>query len=262
MRGTVRYLGMAMLALFMGTACLSARAVERNFYLLHGDPILPPKGSRPVDGLVRVRDMDTPSVYEKFQIVVRRSPYQLRYSDQNVWAVKPNQMISDVVANALESSNSFTNVTRQLLDARPSYTISGKVQAIELYDSGDLWFAHLSIHLHLTRFGDGASIWAFEFDKRKEIAAGEFDHGVRALSELLYQAISAAIQEMQYIDSRAARRAPARTAPARAPTPVIDPPKPSEPDVVYVPELPLRPPAGTPAHVLTGTAASANPQRR
>ena len=255
-----RSLVMLVLVAFGSVSCLGARAVERNYFVLHGEPLKEPSSARPVDGLVRVRDMDTDSVYEKFQIVVRRSPYQLRYSEQNVWAVKPNQMVSDLVAQALDGSDTFTGVTRELRDARPAYTMSGRVSAIELYDSGDLWFAHLSMQLHLTRFGDGASIWAFEFDERKEINPQAFEHGVRALSELLQRAIVAAVRQVQMLDSGLARRA--APPPPRIPIDPPDPPRdPSQaaapPPLLFVPERPGRrvdPPI--PARVLTSTAGA------
>ena len=253
-------------------SCLGARAVERNYYVLHGEPI-PVESEAPVhQGLVRVRDMDTDSVYEKFQIVVRRSPYQLRYSDQNVWAVKPNMMVSDLLAQALETSNTFSGVTRQLLEARPRYTLSGKVHAVELYDSGDLWFAHLSLHLRLTRFRDGERVWGFDFDERKRINAGQFDHGVRALSELLHEAIGAAVDEVAALDpegprGRAHRRP--RPRPERPPSEPegaaeaapsdLPPSATAEPDAQPQPEpifAPNRRPAPvTPANVLTSTLA-------
>ncbi|MEM7675472.1 MAG: ABC-type transport auxiliary lipoprotein family protein [Myxococcota bacterium] len=223
----------ASVMLAAATGCLSARAVERNYFVLHGDPVAS-SGPGPMKGMVRVRDMDTDSVYEKFQIVIRRSPYQLRYSNQNVWAVRPNQMVSDLIAQALENSHAFTAVTRQLGDVRPSYTMSGKVSAIELYDSGDLWFAHLSLHMHLSRFEDGASLWSFDFDRRKEIEAQSFDHGVRALSELLHEAIADAVDEVGRIQRSGVRRAPAplKGVPAVSETPSDPPP----PPLLYVPE--------------------------
>ncbi|MEO1338356.1 MAG: ABC-type transport auxiliary lipoprotein family protein, partial [Myxococcota bacterium] len=223
---------LGILLLITATGCFSARAVERNYFVLHGDPVAS-AAVGPLAGIVRVRDMDTDSVYEKFQIVVRRSPYQLRYSNQNVWAVRPNQMVSDLIAQALESGHAFVGVTRQLLDVRPAYTMSGKIIAIELYDSGDLWFAHLSLHMHLTRFEDGASIWTFEFDRRKEIDAQSFDHGVRALSELLQQAVTQAVDEVGRIKQIGIRRAPAPL--KGVPTAVEPPPRPSAP-LLFVPE--------------------------
>lgn len=176
--------------------CLSARTIERNYFVLFNAPNEVRAAHSRFDGLVRVRDMDSDSLYEKFQIVVRKSPYQLRYSEQNLWAVKPNQMVSDLLAQALDDTSTFSGVTRQLLESRPRFTMSGKVHAIELYDSGDVWFAHLSLNLRLARFNDGATIWSFEFDQRKPIEAGAFSHGIRALSELLHEAIGAALEDL------------------------------------------------------------------
>ncbi len=245
--------GFALATMTLG-GCLSARAVERNYFVMHGEPVERASDVYPVDGLVRVRDMDTDSVYEKFQIVVRRSPYQLRYSEQNVWAVKPNQMVSDLVAQALEEGGAFTDVTRQLLDARPTYTMSGKLRAVELYDSGDVWFAHLSVHLHLTRFGDGTSLWAFEFDQRKEVDSRSFAHGVRALSELLHQAIRRAIQQIQRIDAPLARRT--RPWPHVGPGAVDEiPASSSAPALLFVPES--TGPSGPPTDVSTSTVSAA-----
>ena len=237
------------------TGCLAARAVERNYYVLHGDPVEPGVRARPVDGLVRVRDMDTDTVYEKFQIVVRRSPYQLRYSEQNVWAVRPNQMVSDLIAQALERTHTFTGVTRQLLDARPQYTLAGKVIAIELFDSGDMWYAHLSLQLNLTRFGDGASIWAYEYDQRKKIDTESFEHGARALSELLHGAIAEAIQQVRVLDETVVTRAPGAARPARPA--ITEPPSApdSTPEVLYVPEgIGRAQPTGVPAGTATSTS--------
>ena len=241
--------GLAGAWILVASGCFSARAVERNYFVLHGDPVEEAVVARPVDGLVRVRDMDTDSVYEKFQIVVRRSPYQLRYSDQNVWAVRPNQMVSDLIAQALESSSSFTGVTRELRDARPAYTLSGRVLAIELFDSGDLWFAHLSMQLQLARFADGASIWTYEFDQRKQIESQSFDHGVRALSELLHSAVTEAIRQVNALDSASARR---RSRPVLRPSkpsrsPAITDDGDSTPSLLFVPEGPRRSASPDPA---------------
>ena len=226
------------LALFLGigTACLSARVQPKRFYVLHGEPRDPMATFPLIRGLVRVRNLDTDRVYEKFQIVVRRSPYELGYSAENVWAVKPNEAVSDLIAAALESSATFSAVTRQLLDTRPQFVVSGTLHAVEVYDSEDLWFAHLGMSLHLSRFQDGERIWSFDFDQRKEVSRGDFGHAVRALSELLEGAMSRAIGELAALNiARSPRRGPASRP---APRPRPEPEEPDRPpgDVVYVPE--------------------------
>ena len=192
-----------------GVGCLSARATARSYFVLHGEAREPVAERPPISGLVRVRNLDTDAVYEKFQIVVRKSPYQLRYSDSNVWAVKPNQMVADVVAQSMETANLFSGVTRELVDARPRFTLSGQLQAIEVYDSEDLWFAHLEISLYLTRFSDGQRLWTMDFDQRKQIERQDFGHAARALSELMQIVLTQAIAELSALEDPHGRQKPA-----------------------------------------------------
>jgi len=184
----------------LGAGCFGARSTQRSYFVMHGEPRDPIADEPVIKGLVRVRNMDTDAVYEKFQIVVRRSPYQLRYSDQNVWAVKPNQMVSDLIAQEIETTRLFSAVTRELIDVRPKYTLAGKLHAVEVYDSDELWFAHLEVTLYLTRFRDGERIWSMEFDQRKRIDSGDFGHAARALSELFATLMTQAIAELSAAD--------------------------------------------------------------
>lgn len=180
--------------------CFGARADIRSYYVLHPDgvPARAPKG--PIQGLVQVRNLDAAAVYEKFQIVVRQSPYQLRYSDVSVWAVKPSDMVSDQMAKALLETNSFAGVTRELFEARPEFFIGGELEALEIYDSEDLWYAHLAITIYLSRFDDGRRIWSMRFDERRPVSTRTFSHGVRVLSELVGLAAGQMVAEVGELD--------------------------------------------------------------
>ena len=183
------------------TGCfLTARTDVRTYYVLHPDgvPTRAPQG--PIQGLVQVRNLDAAAVYEKFQIVVRQSPYQLRYSDVSVWAVKPSDMVSDQMAKALLETNSFAGVTRELFEARPEFFIGGELEALEIYDSDDLWYAHLAITIYLSRFDDGRRIWSMRFDERRPVTARTFSHGVRVLSELVGLAAGQMVAEVGELD--------------------------------------------------------------
>lgn len=183
----------------VGAACLGSGAIKRSYYVLHGVSISG-QGRGTIAGLVRVRSLDAAAIYEKFQIVIRRSPYELAYSETDVWAVKPNQMVSDVIAEALTGGNHFTSVARELGDLRPDYILSGDLNAIEVYVSDDLWYAHLAIVLQLSRFEDGATLLTYKFDERKRVPAGIFAQAARAVSELLSKALDELITELDNVD--------------------------------------------------------------
>lgn len=208
-------LGVSILALTSG--CFGARPTLRSYYVLHGQPdsesgtlrtlaperseVAPPDAP-PFRGLLRVRNLNADDVYEKFQIVVRRNPYELRYSDLHVWAVKPDNMVSDIIARSLAENGVFTAVTRELGDSRPDFTLGGELHAIEIYDSNEAWFAHLAMTLTLTRFSDGEKLWRFDFDMRKPVSTTSYAHAVRALSEVLASAMIEARKQLEEVATR------------------------------------------------------------
>jgi ABC-type uncharacterized transport system auxiliary subunit len=184
----VKRFSLAIASLVVSTGCFGARVNPRSYFVIPAEPVTP--FEKPLfTGMIRVRDMDSDSIYDKFQIVVRKSPYELNYSEQNVWAVKPNAMVSDVVALTLQATNTFAAVTRQLGEVRPEYVLGGDLRAIEIYDSDDSWFAHLAITLRLTHFSTGETLWSHQFDARKVVSRDNFSHAVRGISELLSAAM-------------------------------------------------------------------------
>jgi ABC-type uncharacterized transport system auxiliary subunit len=167
----------------------------RHYYVLQADP-LDKRESANLAGLVRVANMDTASAYDKFQIVVRESPYQLQYSDLHVWAVKPGRMVSDVLAEALRDAGMFDAITRELGEKRPDYNMGGNLEALECYQSGDVWFVHVALSLSFRRFTDGELLWQYDYDDRKQVPTGNFATSVRGMSELLSTAIQRAVDEL------------------------------------------------------------------
>ena len=167
----------------------------RHYYTLHLEPLRPiPTPKMP--GLIRIRDLDSESAYDRFQIVIRRSPFELVYRQKDVWAVKPNRMVSDIIARGLANQNVFSSVTRELSERRPQYFMSGELHAIEVYDSGNTWFAHLAMALQITHFETGKILWSFSYDNRKEVQTQNFAVSVRALSELVSDALERALISM------------------------------------------------------------------
>ncbi|MBI2378627.1 MAG: membrane integrity-associated transporter subunit PqiC [Deltaproteobacteria bacterium] len=219
------------------SACFGARSLPKTHLELHGEYVSRPENAPTITGFCRVEGLDSESAYDKFQVVVRRSPYELSYSDRHVWAVKPSQMVTEKVARALSDAKIFSSVSSDLGESRPTYSLTGQLQAIELYDSGDVWFAHLSVNLRLVRFSDGQRLWKFAYEHRKPIEPGNFGHGVRALSEMLAEVNSMAAKELAALAYSLPNEPPAAEPDSEAPpaekAPSVEP--------VVIPEANLEP---------------------
>jgi ABC-type uncharacterized transport system auxiliary subunit len=139
----------------------------------------------PYAAVVRLREFSIEEAYNRSQIVYRLNPYELRYYNYRLWAVKPTRMITDLAFRHLSSVNLVSGVVRRFDEGRkPDFELSGRIEALEEYDSEDLLFAHIAIRLNLTRVSDGANIYSRLFDIRKKVYRREANFVIREMSQI------------------------------------------------------------------------------
>jgi hypothetical protein len=90
----------------------------------------------------------------------------------------------------------------------PDFELSGLVEAIEEYDSDQLWFAHLAIRLTLTRNSDGRVMYSRQFDNRKKVFRYSPEAVVQELSAILEFIINQAGRDMNVVFAREAGMSP------------------------------------------------------
>lgn len=148
---------------------------------------------------VRVKDFDIAEAYRRNNLVYRQSPFQLHFYNYELWAVKPEYMISDVLFRHLESAKMFSTITRIIDINEPDFTINGFIRAIEEYDNQDEWYAHLAMNINLQDNNTKKVIWSRDFDYRKKVSNMEPVYVIRGLSELLELINNEAIADMDSV---------------------------------------------------------------
>jgi ABC-type uncharacterized transport system auxiliary subunit len=169
---------------------------------------VPDAGER-LPGVVYVRDLEIDRVYDKFKLVIRKSPYVLLYSGSHSWAVRPNRMVSDILAETLSEANVFSGVTRRLAAGRPDYELSGTIRAIEAETGSDPWRARVALDLQLVRFDDGRILWRHEIQDAQPMS-DDLDDVPEAVSEILDRNLRRAIDDLMEAADEIRRLPPAR----------------------------------------------------
>jgi ABC-type uncharacterized transport system auxiliary subunit len=134
---------------------------------------------------VRVKDFDVSEAYRRNNIVYRQSPFQLRFYNYELWAVKPEYLVSDMLFRHLQAAKIFSEIRRSIDVDEPDFTISGTIRALEEYDNQDEWYAHLAMNMNLQENRTKRILWSREWDYRKKVSNLETIYVVRGLSELL-----------------------------------------------------------------------------
>jgi ABC-type uncharacterized transport system auxiliary subunit len=176
-------------SLLVLTALLGSctKPIMKQFYLLSYQPdqLNNRIQERVYPITLRLRPFEIEKAYSKSNIVYRKSPYQLEYYGYQHWAVRPKDMVTDLIYTHLESINLVQSTVRRLDEnGKPDYELAGKIIALEEYDSGETWFAHLAIRMTLVRLSDGEVLYNRLFDQRKIVENRDPLYVVRTLSEL------------------------------------------------------------------------------
>lgn len=191
--------GCVILLLVIFWAC--AQAPQKQFYLISYVPtkVSVENSARPYPFKVQLREFDVLRVYNRSQMVLRFSPNQIQYYNFKHWAVRPGFMITDAIEKHLTTANLVTELRRDFLDYRPDYQIIGTVGAIERFDSGDTWYAHLAMNFKLLRERDRHELWNYSFDRRKRVYNPDVVYTVEALSEILDSEMRRVIRDLDRI---------------------------------------------------------------
>jgi ABC-type uncharacterized transport system auxiliary subunit len=206
---------LACAALLMGCGSVPMK----QFYVLNYLPSTQRERLNPAayPCIIRLREFDIEEAYNRPQIVYRQSPFELEYYAYRVWAVKPARMITDMAYKHLVTANLASTIIRRFDEGpNPDYEITGIIEAVEEYDSDELWFAHLAIRFNLVRISDGKSLYTRRFDVRKRVYQHKPENVIRELSALMEYMMNQAIHDM---DVRFAGIYGSATPPANAAVP-------------------------------------------
>jgi ABC-type uncharacterized transport system auxiliary subunit len=180
--------------------CLFSSVPIKKYYLLNYVPSTNRERTSPgpYPCTIRLRDFNIEDAYNRPQIVFRQSPFELRYYYYRVWAVKPARMITDLVYKHLLSANLVSTIVRRFDESanQPDYELTGMIEAIDEYDSDELWFAHIALRLALTRVSDGIIMYTRRFDLRKRVYEHKPENVIREMSSLMEFMMTQAVHDM------------------------------------------------------------------
>ena len=181
----------------------NAELPQRRWFKVNVEPIrnVPGNSERPYPFHVQIKSFDVSRAYNRNELIVRRDQYELQRDNLHHWMERPGDMFTDVIKQYLYQADLFTYVggDRDFYERRPQYVLSGTVKAIERFDSGDVWAAHLAMSMELVRQEDGKVIWQDDFDAERTVFFPEMKHTVAAFSAILAEQMKKYIRQIDFV---------------------------------------------------------------
>ena len=183
----------ALLSVFTLTGCLGGSTEPSRYYTVSAESISVAGATS--DARVHVKKFTIDPAYQRTNIVYRESPYDFMFYDLDLWATRPEQMLTQVAGEYLVKSNMFKSVDLKPM-GKPDFELLGNVDAIEEIDEGNSQEAHLAVQLTFRKVGEDAPLWEKRYDERQSMSKRDAHSAAEALSKLYAKYMQDALENI------------------------------------------------------------------
>lgn len=178
-----RFLAVAvLLSAFTLTGCLGGSTEPSRYYTVSAESISL-VSSAAIDARIQVCKFTIDPSYQRSNIVYRESAYDFKFYDLDLWATRPEQMLTQVASEYLVKSNIFKSVDLKPM-GKPDYELLGNVNAIEEIDEGSSQYAHLAVQLTFRKVGEESPLWEKRYDERASMNKRDAHSAAESISKL------------------------------------------------------------------------------
>lgn len=178
------------------TACLGGGSSEpTKYYTIAVENISMPSSSALAEKRLQVRKFTIEPAYQRTNIVYRESAYDFMFYDLDLWASRPEHMMTQVASEYLSKSSLFKTVETKP-SSKPDYELLGNIIALEEVDEGSSQYAHLAIQLTFRKTESDNALWEKTFDEKMSMGDREPRTTAETISKLFGKFMTEALQEI------------------------------------------------------------------
>ena len=178
------------------TACLGGGSSEpTKYYTIAVENISMPSSSALAEKRLQVRKFTIEPAYQRTNIVYRESAYDFMFYDLDLWASRPEHMMTQVASEYLSKSSLFKTVETKP-SGKPDYELLGNIIALEEVDEGSSQYAHLAIQLTFRKTESDNALWEKTFDEKMSMGDREPRTTAETISKLFGKFMTEALQEI------------------------------------------------------------------
>ena len=172
------------IALFTISSCslFSSKAPLKHYYQVYYQPQV--GSGQPIKATLRIKTFDADKAYKKYNLVYRTSFEEMFYYNTHFWASRPDDMITDLVANHFAKQRVFSDIIITM-DKKPNYVLSGRILALDEVIEDDKSYARVAIIFELKDFKTAEVVVAHSFDTKLEAQGRKPVDVVRAMGEII-----------------------------------------------------------------------------
>jgi ABC-type uncharacterized transport system auxiliary subunit len=172
------------IALFTLSSCslFSSKAPLKHYYQVYYQPQV--GSEQPIKATLRIKTFNADKAYKKYNLVYRTSYEEMFYYNTHFWASRPDDMITDLVANHFAKQRVFSDIIITM-DKKPDYVMSGRILALDEVIEDEKSYARVAIIFELKDYKTTEVVVAHSFDTKLETKGRKPVDVVRAMGEII-----------------------------------------------------------------------------
>ena len=178
---------LAAAALSAMPACLKP-APQTVYYQIPYRPSEKPLCTQPLAVSVGVPGFEARLGRDRVSLAYRSTPYRLEFYSYREWLAQPDEMLNEILIQALVDSGCFLSVVTPPYSGEVDYEVSGYLERLEQVETPGRWSAAVGWRAILSG-ADDRVLWRARLDGEKPAEALEAESVVRAASALVDEEI-------------------------------------------------------------------------
>ncbi len=190
----------ALLGSLILTGCLTRKPETTRHYILEypaGYETVPV--SKIADRSCLIMPAEVYPAFATHQIALRESSNEIRYFALNVWAVRPEQSITNMVTEFLLKHNVFQSVYAPAIIRETDFSLKTTVYRLEVIAENRDYFANLEVEFMLINNLDGQITNVHRASRKVELEDRDLNLYAAAISRMLIEELSVFTQSFTEI---------------------------------------------------------------
>ncbi|OQX96367.1 hypothetical protein B6I21_01175 [candidate division KSB1 bacterium 4572_119] len=154
------------------------------------------------DQILGVSRFKVDPLYNEGRIVYRQARYEGKHYHYHRWITTPGEMVTDKVIQQLDAARLFKQVLPFPRFVNVDYVLEGTIKAIEEWDEGKQWFAHVKICFELIDKKTRNMVWQETIFKKNPIERKTPYQLVSGINLGVQQCVEQASQDLSELFSK------------------------------------------------------------
>lgn len=187
-----------LILVFILVGC-SSKSMVRKYYLIEipaqEDTLSLQEISRS-DAICEVREIEVNKAFAGNEIALRSRSHEISYYAYHQWAVKPGDVLREILTNQLENRKIFSEVSTRFWGVNPDYSLRSRIRRLEIAEEKERLSAHLDIEFLLYDNNAEQVVVIHKADRYVPLKKKSVNLFAAQISTMLNQEINTLIRKM------------------------------------------------------------------